>query len=220
VQLDNLRSTADYTKLQSSGVNAEFAIEIPYSIPTDGKTYAVDVQKYTMPAVYRYFSVPKVDQDAFLLANISKWEQYSLLSGNAYVYYRGTYVGESFLDAQVTSDTMALSLGRDKDIVIKRERNSELCKVSTSGSNTRETVGLEITIRNGKNQPIELTISDQIPITRDKEIEVSLKESSKASHNTETGELIWNLKLEPGQSIKLNFLYEVKYPKGKRPNNL
>lgn len=220
IQMDNMRSTADYTKLQSSGVNAEFAIEIPYSIPTDGKTYAVDVQKYTMPAVYRYFSVPKYDTDAFLLANIAQWEQYSLLSGNAYIYYRGTYVGESFLDAQVTSDTMALSLGRDKDIVIKRERNSDLCKVSTSGSNTREAVGLEITVRNGKNQPIELIISDQIPVSREKEIEVSLKENGKASHNPETGEMTWILKLEAGQTMKLNFLYEVKYPKGKRPVNL
>ncbi len=215
IQMDNLRSTASYTVLQSSGVNTEFAISIPYSIPTNGKSYMVEVQKYEITPSYKYFVAPRYDIDAFLLAQISGWEKYSLLSGNATIYFKGTYVGESFVDAQSTSDTMSISLGRDKDIVVKRDKIKDFTKTATAGSSKRETTGIEIKIRNGKSRAIEIEIIDQIPVTTEKEIEITLKELGKATHTKETGELKWNLKIEPGQSSKLQFIYELKYPKSK-----
>lgn len=220
LQEDNLRSMSDYTTLQNSGVNTEFLIEIPYSIPSNGKSYMVEVQQYEMPVTYRYFVAPKYDQDAFLLARMTGWEKYSLLSGNANIYYQGTYVGESFVDAQTTSDTMSISLGRDQDIIVKRERIKEYCKSSTVGSNKKESIGIEIVIRNAKNVPVNIEVADQVPVSRQKEIQVSIEELSGAQHNAETGKLTWLLNIEPGQTKKLRVLYEVKFPKDKRLSNL
>ena len=58
-------------------------------------------------------------------------------------------------------------------------------------------------------------IEDQIPVTQNKDIEVELKDAGGAQVNTETGKLTWAVTVPPGQTLKLRFSFEVKYPKDK-----
>ena len=102
-----------------------FEIKIPYSIPSDNKNYMVDMATYDLPAMYQYYSIPKVNDDAFLLAKIINWEQYNLLAGEANVFFEDTYVGKSLLNAQSMSDTLNISLGIDKKVSVTREKKTD-----------------------------------------------------------------------------------------------
>jgi len=100
----------------------DFEINAPYSIKSDNQNYAVDMETYNLPADYQYYSAPKIDKDAFLLANIIEWEKYNLLEGEANVFFEGTYVGKTLLDTRYASDTLEISLGRDKQVSVNREK--------------------------------------------------------------------------------------------------
>jgi hypothetical protein len=52
----------------------DFEINTPYTVKSDNKNYTIDMAVYDLPAFYQYYSVPKVDKDAFLIANITDWE--------------------------------------------------------------------------------------------------------------------------------------------------
>lgn len=78
----------------------------------------------------------------------------------------------------------------------------------------------EITVRNTKALPIRLLVEDQMPIAQDAAIKIEYLEYSKASFNPDSGKLIWDLKLDPKDSKKLVFSYEVKYPKDRVVTNL
>ena len=67
-------------------------------------------------------------------------------------------------------------------------------------------------------RPIKLELKEQIPVSSNSEIAVELLESTKGMFNEQTGTLSWDLELAPGESKRLVFMYEVKYPKGKRVN--
>lgn len=216
----SVNTASNYTTTQNNGSNTEFEVDIPYSIPTDGKTYNVEVDRKDMEASYQYYVAPKADPDAFLLSRIANWEQYNLLTGSTNIYFQGTYVGQSFIDAQITTDTMSISLGRDKDIIVDRNRIKDFCKKQTVGGKKKETIGIEIKIRNTKSVPIDLIVVDQIPISNEKDIEISLDEAEGARVNEETGKLSWQLHLEPGATKRLTFIYEVKYPKDEVIDNL
>ncbi|MDZ7936439.1 MAG: DUF4139 domain-containing protein [Emticicia sp.] len=56
-----------------------FDILIPYSIPSNGKVYVVEVKEEEIPAIFEHFCVPKIDLDVFLNAKIIDWEKYKLL---------------------------------------------------------------------------------------------------------------------------------------------
>jgi uncharacterized protein (TIGR02231 family) len=213
-------TTADYTKVSEGQVNTTFDIAIPYSIPSDNKQYAVDIQTYSVPAMYRYYCAPRLDKDAFLLAKVVGWDQYNLLSGEANIFYEGMYVGKSYINTQNTSDTLDISLGRDKNVVVDRVKLKDLCEKKIIGLNKKETYTYEITVRNKKKQDIEIDIEDQVPVTQNKEIEVELLESSGAKYDATTGKLSWALKLASGDTKKMKLGFSVKYPKDKTVSNL
>jgi len=213
-------TVADYTTVTESTVSVSFDISLPYSIPSGGNPQLVDISAYELPASYRHFSVPKLDSDAFLMAQVRGWEKYNLLSGTANIYFEGTFVGESFLDANNTKDTLSLSLGRDKKVVVKREKITEFSSIKFIGRHTVETYVYRITVRNTKKEPIQLTLEDQLPVSRDSQIEVELQEAKRVTPDKETGKMTWKLDLKAAEAQTFDLKYTVKYPKGKTVDGL
>jgi len=219
-KLESSATSADFTSITQSNVNTEFKIALPYTIKSNGESELIEIQDYDLPVGYQYFAAPKADKDAFLLANIVGWGDYYLLPGYANVYFEGTYIGESYLNTNTTDDTLAVSMGRDKGIVISREKIKDFCKNTAFAGNRKSTRGYEIKVRNNKSKEIEIELVDQIPLSRIKEIQVEMLENSSAEYDETTGKLKWKLTIQPGETAEVNFKFQVKYPKDKVLSNL
>ncbi|HTB53532.1 MAG TPA: DUF4139 domain-containing protein [Ferruginibacter sp.] len=205
----------DYTSVADKELNVVFDIELPYDIPTNGKAQTAELKKYSVPADYKFYAAPKLENEVFLLAQIPGWEKLNLLPGEANIILEGTYIGKSFIDPSSTDDTMKLTMGKDKRVVVTREKLMDYSSVKFLGSNKKQTFTYEITVKNNKKDAIDITIKDQYPISQNKDIEVELLESKEAVVNAETGELTWNLKLAAGEVKKIRISYSIKYPKDK-----
>lgn len=201
-------------------LNATFDIEIPYDIASNSKPHSVILKEFNQPANFKYYSVPKIDGDAFLMAEITNYDKLNLLPGEANVIFENSYVGKSFINPNATSDTLNLSLGRDKKIIIKREKVAEQTGVRLIGNSKKQTFTYEIRLRNGKKEAVNLLLKDQYPVSTDKEMEVELLSDGGAAVNKETGVLTWKLNLKPGATETIRISYSVKYPKDKNILNL
>ena len=201
------------TTVIENQTTVEIEVETPYSISSNGEKLLVDLKKHNIPASYQYYVIPKLDKDAFLTARITDWDQYNLLEGEANLYFEDAYVGRTVLDAKSLQDTLTISLGRDKNIVVNREKNEQFSKSRSIGSNVLDTRGFKIIIRNKKSQSIQLTLLDQIPVSVNSDISVAATEVSNGQLDPKTGKLTWNLSLAPQQQQEINLQYEVKYPK-------
>lgn len=210
-----LENTANVTQAVDQPTNVSFVIALPYTILTNGRPQLVDIQTSDVPATYRYELTPKLDTDAFLTAQITGWDKLNLLNGVARIYFEGTFVGESRVSLAEAKDTLSLSLGRDKRIIAKREQIEDLNSRKSVGSNQREGRAYRISLRNTRPEPVSLTLYDQIPVSTDSRIEVSLTDAGGGELNPETGKLTYRLTLQPNESRVLTFRYEVKYPKGR-----
>jgi len=208
----------DYVSVAETELNMNFDIELPYDVPTNGKEQTATLKELTVPAFYKYYSVPRLDKDAYLLAEVADWEKLSLLPGDANIIFEGTYVGKSFIDPASTSDTLNLTLGRDKRVVIKKEKMADYSSTKFLGSNKLQQITYELTVRNNKKDTVRMLLKDQYPLSTNKDIEVSLLSEGGAMVNRETGILTWKLELAPGQVQKIRFAYSVKYPKDKQLN--
>ncbi len=191
----------------------DFEIEIPYSIKSDNKSYSVDMTNYSLAASYQYYCVPKINKDAFLIANISDWENYNLLEGEANIFFEDTYVGKSLLDVRHAKDSLQISLGSDKNIVVKREKLKDFATKKFIGSKKEEFRSWEVIIKNNKNQKVNMLVFDQIPVSTDDEIKVEILEISKAKHNAAIGEIKWDFVIEPKERKTFDLKYSVKYRK-------
>lgn len=204
----------------SSSINTEFKIAIPYDIPSDGQPYEVETQRITLNAGYEHKAIPKLDEDAFLIANVTDWQEHNLLAGESQIYFQGTFVGKAWIDPAIAEDTLQLSLGRDKGVIVNREKITEMCKTVKVGGKKRTEKGYRITVQNNKQQAITLNLLDQLPLTKDSDVEVEILDISGAKHDLETGELSWDVNLLPGAKAEYVIKYSVKYPKKKVVGNL
>ncbi|MBX3252551.1 MAG: DUF4139 domain-containing protein [Chitinophagaceae bacterium] len=209
---------SDYVSVTDNELNVTFDIELPYDVPTNGKEQTAILKEYTAGSVYKFYSAPRLDKDTYLLADVTDWEKLNLLPGDANIILEGTYVGKSFIDPNAISDTLNLTLGRDKRVVVKKEKLADYSSVKFLGSNKLQKITYEISVRNNKKDKITLLLKDQYPLPSLKEIEVELLETGNASVNKELGILSWNIELAPGESKKIRFAYSVKYPKDRLLN--
>ncbi len=191
----------------------EFAIDAPFSVPSDGMAHTVAVKTHSVPAIYKHYCTPKLDKDAFLYARTTGWEDLNLLPGQANVFFEGTYVGQSYLNIQSTADTLDISLGRDKGVVVERIRRKSTNDRSVIGGKRTIMVGFDISVRNTKASAVDIEVRDQHPLSPRSEIEVKLEEQGGAVENEQTGILTWNITVEPKSTKKLGFAYTVKHPK-------
>lgn len=220
VQIQDVSSMNEYVSVDNSGISTSFDIDLPYSIPNDGQQHIVAIKKHDLPATYRYYAAPKLDKDAFLQAQITNWEDLNLLPGQTNIFYEGTFVGQGYIDVRNTSDTLTFSLGRDKKIVVRREQDKKRRSVKSIGSNVRETFAYTISVRNTRKDAINLVLQDQQPISNDKDIVIEDQETNAADFDATTGIMKWTLSLKPNENQDIKFGYTVKYPKGKRIDNL
>jgi uncharacterized protein (TIGR02231 family) len=209
------KKTVVYEQIQVSELSAEFDIKTAYSIPADSKPYIVEVTTYNLPATYQHYCAPKVDRDAFLLARITGWEDLDLVEGPANVYYAGTYIGQSYIYTRSVDDTLALSLGRDNKVIVTRTKLKDLTSVKSIGGTKKETYGYEMIVKNNRKAPITIELLDQLPVSKQADIEVESIETSKAEYDQPTGKLTWNMTVAPGDNKKVQLSFSIKYPKSK-----
>lgn len=193
--------------------NVEFNIANPYTVTDDGKICQVEINQLSVKAGYQYYAAPKISSDVFLTAQITNWMGYNLLSGPANLYFEDTYVGRSVIDTKALSDTLSLSLGVDKGIIIRRSPGNNFVEKQFTGSNKKETRDWLIDIKNRKNQQVSLLVEDQLPVSQSKDIEVEAQEVSAGKVDATTGKVSWNFMLNSQDGKKLRLKYQVKYPK-------
>lgn len=191
----------------------EFVIETPFTIPSDGKAHTVGVKSHNIEATYKHYATPKLDRDAFLYARTTGWEDLNLLPGEANVFFEGTFVGQSYLQLDVPKDTLEISLGRDKGVVVERVKRKTTDQKAIVGSKRTVTIGWDLTVRNTKGTAVDLEVRDQYPLSPQSEIEVKLEDKGGAVVDDQKGTLTWKFTLEPKASKKLGFSYTVKHPK-------
>ena len=196
----------------------EFEIKQPYTIPSDGKSVAAEIGRYRLPAAYTYQSTPKIDKDAFLVAEAADWEKLNLLEGEANVYFENTFVGKSILSPREAGDTLRFSMGRDRSIRIERTKESDYSARRAIGSNQTQTMGWKFSVRNTRTEPVVLLLSDQLPVSRNNTIAVTEEELSGGAFDKKSGIVTWRLELKPGEQRELRLRYAVKYPKGRNLN--
>ncbi len=215
------KSLSDYVVTDVGGVNTRFSISLPYNIAADGKGHSVMIKQVDVQGDYRYVVVPKIEPDAFLQVQLKDWEKLNLLPGKSSIFFEGSFVGQGYINIADAKETLDLSLGRDKKIIVTRENEKQLTsKAEFFGNSVSRQYSYATSIKNTRKEPIKLVVMEQMPLSRDAAITVDGLNYDGASYDKETGNVQWAVALPAGQTQKFALSYTVKYPKDKRVTNL
>lgn len=204
----------DHVVLDQQPLNLVYTIDLPYDLPSTGKQQLATLQEMKVKAHFTYLAVPKVSDDVYLLADVPDWGKLNLLPGQANIILDGTYQGITGINPSSIDDTLHLTIGRDKRITLQRKKVTDFNSDKFLNANRYQKYVYEISARNNKNEPVQLSLLDQIPVSTNKDVEVTLNDPGNALVDADKGELRWALTIKPGESSKVRFGYTVRYPKG------
>ena len=205
----------DFTQINENQLNIAFDIDIPYTILSNGKQHSVALKDTQLPATYSYISTPKLDTNAYLIAKVKDYGDYNILPGQANVVFEGMYVGKTYVNTNANEDELRLSLGKDQNISVTRTLINDKSGTKTLSSRKVQDFVYEISIRNNKKEIVALIVEDQIPISSNTDIEITLTDKNGAKVDEEKGKLFWEVNLKPNETKKIRFGYQVKSAKDK-----
>ena len=213
--VDATQKVADAPKvvITSTDININYAMPGKQIIAGNGKAKILTMTTQKRESRFVYHSVPKLNEQVYLLAYIPNWHALNLINGTASIYLQEAFIGHINIDERFTGEEYPLSFGVDNRISIKRTKKQDFNSEGILSSDKKEQVSYDITVRNNLNTDIDIEILDQIPVSKNKAVKVLLTEQANAEHIENIGLLKWNLPVATGSSSIVKFSYELRYPK-------
>lgn len=201
--------------VEARGATVAFAIPSPETIPSDGKEKRTTIGKRTFKPENRYFTAPKAAPFAYLRSTVANGFPYPMLAGQANVFFGPDFVGRARTELVPPGEKADIYLGVDERV--KVERKTEKRFRDTKGilsTDVRERYEFKIVAKNTRAEPIQLTVVDQVPVSRDEEIRIEdVKYSIEPAEKKEaTGEVKWSVGLAPKAETTIGIGFTVRFP--------
>ena len=193
--------------------SVEYNVAGTWSVASGAEATLVEVQAKTIDATYCWRAVPVLDDSVYMVAVLREPLDSEAVGQSASVYLEGEFCGQVVLDEPAADDSIEISLGVDTRMrsshqLVQRKASSTLLR----GRRSEETV-LELEVTSNREEPVQVTLVDHVPLSEEKEIVVEAGERSGALFDEETGELRWEFTLGPRATERRRFSYVVSHPK-------
>lgn len=171
------------------------------------------IESKRIPVSYTYQVFPSSSVYGYLAAELKDWGTYSLMKAPATVYINGIKTSQTLINPESESSILRLNLGTAQEIAVSKTLLKEV-KGKSSSSGQFSTVTFETIVKNNGTSPKAIRINDFTPqsqLYRTGQIldGVKVLENSGAQQS-ESGELTWDITLEPGSSKKILLQLEIK----------
>jgi hypothetical protein len=196
-----------------SPTQTRFNVGATYDIPSDGHPHAVRIQDHNLEADYLHQCAPKLDPQVYLTAMFTDWESLDLMNGRMHVYFGDDYVGESQLRLDFVEDTLAISLGPDPNIVVRRKRTLREDKIGAFTGKKEFNREYTFTVINRKKSDIHLQLEDQLPLVRTDEIVIDRLKLDGATVHEASGQVVWDMDVKAGDTEERKLRYVIQSPR-------
>lgn len=200
-------------EIAHSPTQTRFNVNASYDIPSDGHPHAVRIQDHSLAAEYLHQCAPKLDPQVYLTAMFTDWEDLDLMNGRMHIYFGEDYVGESQLRLDFVEDTLAISLGPDPNIVVRRKRTLREDKVGAFTGKKEFNREYTFTIINRKKHDIHLQLEDQLPLVRTEEIVINRLKLDGGKVHEASGQVMWDLTVKAGDLEERKMRYVIESPR-------
>jgi uncharacterized protein (TIGR02231 family) len=187
----------------------------PVAVPADGTAHRATVAVERMQARRDYVTAPVLAAEAQLRATVSNTSPHTLPAGRAAVFQGADFVGSTHLDVWAPGEEVELALGIDDRVRVERELVRRTAAKAVLGGDRRREAEHRITLTNHTPGEIQVTVLDQLPVSRDDGIVVKERRlEPPPTQRTDMGTLTWVLDLAPGASRDIFLGVRVELARG------
>jgi uncharacterized protein (TIGR02231 family) len=195
-----------------AGAGITYTVARPVAVPADGGPHKTTIATFDADAVLDYLTVPALAAEAYLRATVTNGPLL-LLPGTARVFHGTQFVGETALETVAAGEEFEVQLGVDDQIRVERKLIRRSVGKAVLGGTRTIDIAYEITLENHRGGQAKVSVHDHIPLSRDGEIKVKVRETSPVpAKSDDLGELTWELTLDDGKSATIRHRFTVEHP--------
>jgi len=216
MSMDNMQPMLAFSIVDEQTLSREYTLQNPQTIPSGESAQTILLHNDTTKVIFARYATPKIEEKVHYTALLPEWEDLGLLDANCNVYLNNRYVSTSSIVTSGSGDTMRFAVGQDPNVLVSRklvksspDKNGILSKEIT------ETATITLSLKNTKNEVVEVNIKDQIPISSASDLKVIDFNTNGGTIDEKTGIVRWEVKLQPREQKNITLTYSVKYPKEK-----
>jgi uncharacterized protein (TIGR02231 family) len=200
-------------KVSREGSVVTFKLSSSGNIPSDGTPHKTTIFHDDFPCTFNYIAMPRLVSFAYLQAKVkNSSEGATLLPGKANIYRDNIFVGITQLENIAPGQEFNVNLGIDEGLKIERELVERQVDKKLIGNNRRITYAYRLLITNLLNQPANLKLTEQLPVSRNEQIKVRLTRSNPSIQLGEMGMLEWDLMIPAQGKQEIYYQFMVEHP--------
>lgn len=206
-----------YSDVKAKDLSTTFELNTKNTIPSDNSPHKVTIAMNVLPIEFSYTSIPKILPKVYLKGKVVNKNDYPLLEGQINVFVDNDFVNRTLLNTVVPTDTLEIALGIDESIKCEKIlKNRFVESIGLFGGSKRVNYDYEIKVVNNRKTEESILVIDQLPVTRNENIKTELIiPSQKEVEINPDNELVWRLKLSPGETKIIPLKFYVEFPNNK-----
>ena len=202
---------------EDTGISVLFQVPGVADVPSDGRAHKVPVTSYTDEKPELAFeTVPKLVPYVYLRCDTSNQTAFPMLAGPVDVWRESGFIGTSSLKFTPPKGKLALSLGIDENLKVRRvtEEDSSREAGLIGGKRVRRFC-YRIEVANYHDAAKTVRVRENYPVSDVEEVRVALtsRTTTPKENDAKQGLLMWDIPLAPGETKALFTEYEVTMPK-------
>jgi uncharacterized protein (TIGR02231 family) len=208
------KSLPIYSDVKAKHISTTFELNTKNTIPSDNSPHKVTIAMSVLPIEFEYTSIPKILPKVYVKGKVANKNDYPLLEGEINIFVDNDFVNRTILNTVVPTDTLELALGIDESIKCEKKlKNRFVESKGFFGGNIRINYEYEIKVVNNRKTEERISVYDQLPVAMNEKIITELIAPSEQEVEINADkELIWKLKLNPGETKILPLKFFVEYP--------
>ncbi|MCU0546562.1 MAG: mucoidy inhibitor MuiA family protein [Oscillatoriaceae cyanobacterium Prado104] len=199
--------------ISREGSTVSFQVGGNSNIPSDGNPHKVTIFSDNYPSQPEYIAMPRLVSFAYLQAIVTNpMTGATLLPGTANIFRDNTFVGTVPLENISPGQEFKLNLGIDEGLKIERELVERQVDKKLIGNQRRTSYAYRLMVTNLQQVPANLTVKEQLPVSRNEQIKVRLTLTNPKIVPGEMGLLEWEISLPPQAKQELYYQFVVEHP--------
>ena len=201
-------------KILENQTTIEYQLLGSYTLEDTAQGNIIEIIRKSVEAEYCHYITPKAECSAYLMAIVNNWRNMDWLECDANIFLENRYVGATHINPDAMDEMFKISLGRDRFINVTRQCRKKNASQQMLGNMQSKDFEYQFEIRNEKNQPVQIMVIDQIPVTENEKIIVEAVNAPGAQLEPRTGRITWRARLNTGEKLPLTLGFRVRWPKG------
>ena len=200
-------------ELPSQIASHVFRIATPETIPADGSPHKVTIATTVFKGDAARIATPKLSPHLYLKTQVRNTNDFPYMPGELNIFLGNDYIGCGTIELVAPNESFEVFLGVDEGIKVTRRLESRRTETGTLQKTHHVFV---IRVENFKAKAARLTVIDQLPVSRDSDVEIIPDaDMTKPTASSPDGRLSWDLEIEPGASKEIRLGYRVYHPAGR-----